>query len=223
MLLRGNCLETLKTLDTGSVDSIVTDPPYELGFMGKSWDNSGIAYNADLWAECLRVLKPGGHLLAFSGSRTYHRMVVAIEDSGFEIRDQIMWLYGSGFPKSLNLKGEWQGWGTALKPAHEPIVVARKPLIGTVAANVLEYGTGGLNIDGSRVGYQTGEVDFDRVQRQQHSEGAVEGAFGASALIGKEIATYKAEGRWPANIVITHSPDCEQVGTKKDTFSVVVS
>ena len=91
MLLKGNCLETLKTLTDNSVDSIVTDPPYELGFMGKSWDNSGIAYNQDLWAECLRVLKPGGHLLAFSGSRTYHRMTVAIEDAGFEIRDQIMW------------------------------------------------------------------------------------------------------------------------------------
>ena len=136
MLLKGNCLETLKTLDTASVDSIVTDPPYELGFMGKSWDNSGIAYNQDLWAECLRVLKPGGHLLAFSGSRTYHRMVVAIEDSGFEIRDQIMYLYGSGFPKSLNVTKaakdkvcqcgvEWS-YGTAepqtereVRPLHE--------------------------------------------------------------------------------------------------------
>ena len=97
-LLKGNCLETLKTLPDNSVDSIVTDPPYELGFMGKSWDNSGIAYSTELWAECLRVLKPGGHLLAFSGSRTYHRMVVAIEDNGFEIRDQIMWNNGSGFP-----------------------------------------------------------------------------------------------------------------------------
>jgi len=203
MLLKGNCLETLKTLETASVDSIVTDPPYELGFMGKSWDNSGIAYSTDLWAECLRVLKPGGHLLAFSGSRTYHRMVVAIEDSGFEIRDQIMWLYGSGFPKSLNVSKaidkasgaerevvgkrqgrgsqesnagheygikaglmnitapatpeaqQWQGWGTALKPAHEPIVVARKPVEGTVAQNVLTYGTGALNIDGSRVGTET--------------------------------------------------------------------
>ena len=246
MLLKGNCLETLKTLTDNSVDSIVTDPPYELGFMGKTWDNSGIAYNQDLWAECLRVLKPGGHLLAFSGSRTYHRMTVAIEDAGFEIRDQIMWLYGSGFPKSLDVskaidkaaglleheasaftvagrtgknlpnpvtKGyeppkpqspeaqRWQGWGTALKPAHEPICVARKPLIGTVASNVLEWGTGALNIDGTRVGYANGEVNFDRVQRQQHSEGAVEGAFGASALIGKEISTYKAEGRWPSNVI----------------------
>jgi len=196
-LLKGNCLETLKTLETASVDSIVTDPPYELGFMGKSWDNSGIAYSQDLWAECLRVLKPGGHLLAFSGSRTYHRMTVAIEDAGFEIRDQIAWISNKTFPKSLNVSKaidkaagllqheakaftvagrtdanlpnpvtngyvppepqtveaqQWQGWGTALKPSLEPICMARKPLIGTVANNVLTYGTGALNIDGSRVG-----------------------------------------------------------------------
>ena len=176
--------------------------------MGKSWDATGIAYNVEMWRECLRVLKPGGHLLAFSGSRTYHRMAVAIEDAGFQIRDQIMWVYGSGFPKSLNISkaidkaagaereviqggstqcswieqgqtcqghgdnngryGEtvhasptapatpeaevWDGWGTALKPAHEPIVLARKPLVGTVANNVLTYGVGGINIDGCRVG-----------------------------------------------------------------------
>ena len=104
--------------------------------MGKKWDATGIAYDVNLWLECLRVLKPGGHLLAFGGTRTYHRMTCAIEDAGFEIRDCIVWLYGSGFPKSHNLKGEWDGWGTALKPANEPIVLARKPLIGTVAANV---------------------------------------------------------------------------------------
>ena len=246
MLLKGNCLELLAEMPDNSVDSIVTDPPYELGFMGKSWDNSGIAYNVELWSQALRVLKPGGHLLAFGGSRTYHRLASAVEDAGFEIRDQIMWLYGSGFPKSHNvgkaidkaaglrkavgvgfvaagdyngrdLKSpnrdfidpelvspeaqQWQGWGTALKPAHEPIVVARKPLIGTIVANVLTYGTGGLNIDGSRVGYEKGEVNFDQIQRQQNSEGAIDGAFGASALIGKEIATYKQEGRWPANVI----------------------
>ena len=193
MLLKGNCLETLKTLDTASVDSIVTDPPYELGFMGKSWDNSGIAYNVELWAECLRVLKPGGHLLAFSGSRTYHRMVVAIEDSGFEIRDQIMWLYGSGFPKSLNLKDEWQGWGTALKPAHEPIVVARKPLIGTVANNVLTYGTGALNIDGSRVGLLHGETKRG---------GFGNGGIGFGGDDGKNVEWQEnTQGRWPANVI----------------------
>lgn len=177
-LILGDCLEKLKELPENSVDSVVCDPPYELGFMGKSWDNTGIANNPLMWAECLRVLKPGGHLLAFSGTRTYHRMAVAIEDAGFEVRDMIEWVYGSGFPKSLNIgkavdklqgnerevvgkakyadrrkdsigvavgdntygtygpppqketKGtsEYEGWGTALKPAHEPICMARKPL-----------------------------------------------------------------------------------------------
>jgi site-specific DNA-methyltransferase (adenine-specific) len=204
-LLLGDCRERLKELPDCSVDSIVTDPPYELGFMGKSWDASGVAYDVTVWQECLRVLKHGGHLLSFGGSRTYHRMACAIEDAGFQIRDQIMWVYGSGFPKSLNIskaidkaagaereviavgqyadKGrvksnsqvdignslnslvtapataeaeEWDGWGTALKPAHEPIVLARKPLDGTVANNVLTHGTGGINIDGCRVGNEGG-------------------------------------------------------------------
>jgi site-specific DNA-methyltransferase (adenine-specific) len=242
-LLKGNCLETLKTLPDNSVDSIVTDPPYELGFMGKSWDNSGIAYNQDLWAECLRVLKPGGHLLAFSGSRTYHRMVCAIEDSGFEIRDQIMWLYGSGFPKSLDVSKaidkrggakrevvgtnpnvirdskvaggsdfggftkadpsitapatpaaqQWEGWGTALKPAHEPIVVARKPLIGTVANNVLTYGTGALNIDGTRV--DSREVSQSRGARETSN------TYSSISVSSLENAYPKELGRWPANVI----------------------
>ena len=144
----------MKEMPDNSVDSIVTDPPYELGFMGKSWDSTGIANSVEMWSEALRVLKPGGHLIAFSGSRTYHRMAVAIEDAGFEIRDQIMWVYGSGFPKSLNIGkqlDDWAGWGTALKPAHEPMVLARKPIVGTVVNNVLTYGVGGLNIDASRI------------------------------------------------------------------------
>jgi DNA modification methylase len=145
-----------KMIDEGiKVDSIVTDPPYELGFMGKKWDSSGIAYNWETWSLCLDLLKSGGHLLSFGGSRTYHRMAVAIEDGGFEIRDQIMWLYGSGFPKSHNLG---DGWGTGLKPAHEPIVLARKPISEkTIADNVLEHGTGGINIDGCRVGLSEGD------------------------------------------------------------------
>ena len=244
MILKGNCLDTLKTLPDCSVDSIVTDPPYELGFMGKSWDNSGIAYNQDLWAECLRVLKPGGHLLAFSGSRTYHRMVVAIEDSGFEIRDQIMWIYGSGFPKSLDVskaidkaagllkdesKGftvagrtdanlpnpitknykpplpatpeaqQWQGWGTALKPAHEPIVVARKPLIGTVAANVLEHGTGAINIDGSRVGTEGGGTNC--TNRDKNGVCIGHDNAGRSTSGATIHAAESNGGRWPANVI----------------------
>ena len=153
-LIHSDCIITMKEMPDNSVDSIVTDPPYELGFMGKSWDSTGIANSVEMWSQALRVLKPGGHLIAFSGSRTYHRMAVAIEDAGFEIRDQIMWVYGSGFPKSLNIGkqlDDWAGWGTALKPAHEPMVLARKPIVGTVVNNVLTYGVGGLNIDASRI------------------------------------------------------------------------
>ena len=203
-IFNNDCIsEMKKMIDEGiKVDSIVTDPPYELGFMGKKWDSSGIAYNSETWNLCLDLLKSGGHLLSFGGSRTYHRMAVAIEDGGFEIRDQIMWLYGSGFPKSLNIgravdkkqdndrevvgkvragknalgqdsgwnnhnnrteikvtKGnsEYKGWGTGLKPAHEPIVLARKPISEkTITDNVLKHGTGGINIDGCRVGNELG-------------------------------------------------------------------
>jgi len=133
MIMNLDCLIGFSLLADNSVDSIVTDPPYELGFMGKGWDSSGIAFNVDVWRHALRVLKPGGHLLAFSGSRTYHRMACAIEDAGFDIRDQIMWLYGSGMPKAK----------TVLKGAHEPIVVARKPFRGSEMACVQSNGTGG--------------------------------------------------------------------------------
>ena len=162
MILQGNNIELLRTLPENSVDSVTTDPPYGLSFMGKSWDYD--VPTVELWKEVLRVLKPGGHLLSFSSSRTYHRMVVNVEDAGFEIRDQIMWVYGSGFPKNHNvgkalnkkanyeLQTEWDGWGTALKPSHEPIVMARKPFKGTVVDNVLEHGTGAINIDASKVG-----------------------------------------------------------------------
>ena len=190
-LLHGDCIQVMRTFADNSIDAVVTDPPYELGFMGKSWDSTGIAFNVEVWAECLRILKPGGHLLAFSGSRTYHRMAVAIEDAGLEIRDQIMWIYGSGFPKSYNLKDEWQGWGTALKPAHEPIVVARKPLIGTVAANVLTYGTGGLNIDGARV---EGKLEGD-----PNRFAKTDGGWAIAEL--HEQPVVRSEGRWPANVI----------------------
>lgn len=189
-VLHMDCIEGMKLFPDAYFDSLVTDPPYELGFMGKAWDASGIANNVEMWREALRVLKPGGHLLAFSGSRTYHRMVCAIEDAGFEIRDQIMWVYGSGFPKSLNLSGDWQGWGTALKPAHEPIVVARKPLAGTVAANVLQFGTGALNIDGCRLEGKGG-------MRWEAPRGGIWATDSAASarLVPNE------KGRWPANLI----------------------
>jgi site-specific DNA-methyltransferase (adenine-specific) len=212
-ILHGDCVEQMRTLADKSVDSIVTDPPYHLtnagggpkgdnpysrsragagtkGFMGKEWDGGDIAFRPETWVEALRVLKPGGHMLAFSGSRTYHRMVCAIEDAGFEIRDQIMWIYGSGFPKSKNLDGAWEGWGTALKPAHEPIVVARKPLVGTVAANVLQHGTGALNIGGCRVGSE-GTIRTQRGTTKAWEGGAFSG----------EVPTGSDAGRWPANII----------------------
>ena len=177
LLLNGDCIEEMqKLIDDGKqVDSVVTDPPYHLtsiterygkegsapakdkdglyqrqakGFMGKEWDGGDIAFRKETWELAYKLLKPGGHLLAFSASRNYHRMAVAIEDAGFEIRDQLMWLYGSGFPKSHNLD---DGWGTALKPAHEPIVMARKSIEGTNKNNREKYGTGGINIDGCRI------------------------------------------------------------------------
>lgn len=205
MLINNDCLLALDELEENSVDAIVTDPPYELNFMGKGWDNAGISFSKDTWAKCLRVLKPGGYMLAFGGSRTYHRIACAIEDAGFEIRDCIMWLYGSGFPKSMNIglaidkkngiesedtgvispnarpnctkdntlyesgtvgknftikraTNKWAGWGTALKPSYEPIVVARKPLDGNCVANVMKWGVGGINIDECRVPLADGEA-----------------------------------------------------------------
>jgi DNA modification methylase len=331
VVYHGSNLDVLPTLPDNSVDAIVTDPPYELGFMGKSWDSSGIAYSVELWAECLRVLKPGGHLLAFGGSRTWHRIAVAIEDAGFDVRDSIAWLYGSGFPKSLdiskaidkrggenitwfgawlkkwreennisqkevaalfpsktgNLTGcvanwelgfnlptaeqftlicrhfnlpfesleeaerevigtkisgianaeekdrhtigaskavqvditapatdeakKWQGWGTALKPAFEPIVVARKPLVSTVAANVLLWGVGGLNIDGSRIGTDGGTKGADFGEQGDVYGNGLNGNF------GKPVAGL---GRWPANIILdeyTAGLLDEQSGISKST------
>lgn len=186
-LEHGDCLEVLRTLADSSVDAIVTDPPYGLSFMGKRWDYD--VPGTDVWAECLRVLKPGGHLLAFAGTRTQHRMAVRIEDAGFEIRDMIAWLYGSGFPKSHN--GPWGG--TALKPALEPITVARKPLVGTVAANVLEHGTGALNIDGCRVPAETMPPNTGNggMPRRHEDEQRGQGI----------VSQPHALGRWPANVI----------------------
>ncbi|WP_336339750.1 site-specific DNA-methyltransferase [Stenotrophomonas maltophilia group sp. Smal41] len=151
MIHIGDCLIVMRGMAADSVDAIVTDPPYGLSFMGKRWDYD--VPSTETWAECLRVLKPGGHLLAFAGTRTQHRMAVRIEDAGFEIRDMIAWVYGSGFPKSHN--GPWGG--TGLKPALEPITVARKPLAGTVETNWREHGTGALNIDDCGVGAKFSE------------------------------------------------------------------
>lgn len=238
----GSNLDVLPTIKNNSVDAIISDPPYELGFMGKSWDSTGIAYNVALWEKCLRVLKPGGHLLAFGGSRTYHRMACAIEDAGFEVRDQIMWVYGSGFPKSHNIgkavdktagvsrqiiserpafgiggklcfnghsKGatfkvtmpttaaakQWEGWGTALKPAHEPICLARKPLEGTVAANVLKWGVGGLNIDGCRVG------DEERYNAPAGNKAGGNSLNMSAVGMPQDVKGTTAIGRFPANFI----------------------
>jgi len=265
-LWHGSNLDILPLLPDNSVDSIVTDPPYELSFMGKKWDGSGIAYSVELWEECLRVLKPGGHLLAFGGTRTWHRMAVAIEDAGFEVRDSIAWMYGSGFPKSHDVSKaidkragverekvridarevrnpkaigngtdgmeggtrpwieaamergyhekdssipatpaaeQWQGWGTALKPAFEPIVVARKPLMGTVAENVLRHGTGALNIDGSRIA--TG----DKLNGGAYAQSGTARNDGWGMRRDSDLQYEQPAGRWPANVILDESQAAE--------------
>lgn len=193
----GDNRDILKTIEANSIDSIVTDPPYELGFMGKHWDKSGIAYDIAMWSECLRILKPGGHLLAFGGSRTYHRLASAIEDAGFEIRDQIMWLYGSGFPKSHNLPN---GQGTALKPASEPIAFARKPFKGTVASNVELYGTGALNINDCRIEF-SGEADLKNATWGRGTNIIGGNYVGAVHTDGRNNIEANPAGRWPANVI----------------------
>lgn len=250
-IIHGNCIEVLKRLDENSIDAIITDPPYELGFMGKSWDKSGIAFSSEVWAECLRVLKPGGHMLAFGGSRTFHRIAVAIEDAGFELRDTLMWVYGSGFPKSLDISkaidkmagaeraviregragknalGQdsgwnktynpntytvtkpatpeaqmWEGWGTALKPAFEPIILARKPISEkNIAENVLKWGTGGINIDDCRINVADNEKKhFERMWDREQSVSTGRGP-GIMKPLRKAIKlnNYVPSGRWPAN------------------------
>ena len=254
-LVHGDSLSVLQTYPDGFFDCIVTDPPYGLAFMGKKWDHD--VPSVALWSECLRVLKPGGHLLSFGGTRTYHRLVVNIEDAGFEIRDMVAWLYGTGFPKSLRLEAaidrhyghtkkrgkgagaervalqmggatgkaknglssdydeaaapvtrasaQWQGWGTALKPAHEPVVLARKPLIGTVAENVLAHGTGGIHIDACRI--HSGPSQGGSVSGQS----ALGQGSGWNAHDNRtcSIDRTMSQGRWPANVIHDGSDEVE--------------
>ena len=196
----GDSIETLRELPDNSIDSIVTDPPYGLGFMGKAWD---ALPPGEEWArECLRVLKPGGHLLAFGRSRTWHRLAVAVEDAGFEIRDSLFWHYGSGFPKSHDVgkstgDQKWSGWGTALKPATEPIVMARKPLQGTVAGNVQTWGTGALNIDATRIG-TTKDVPASASAPQAGNHVGI----GSVSALAERSGMDPNVGRWPANVVL---------------------
>jgi site-specific DNA-methyltransferase (adenine-specific) len=253
----GDCRKVLPLMPEAYVDSVVCDPPYELGFMGKAWDRTGIAYDVDMWRAVLRVMKPGAHLVAFGGTRTHHRVACAVEAAGFEIRDCLQWLFGSGFPKSLNVSKaidnaagaagdrkiiganptwreakrsnrimepvrggsaelitapatpeaeQWDGWGTALKPAYEPIILARKPLSGTVAANVLAHGTGAINIDGCRVPTDWNEPDRpDSWKRSGHTADA--DADKIAAPPGNGIECHPG-GRWPPNVLLTHDANC---------------
>lgn len=251
--MEGDCREIMRAMaeEQLQVDSVVCDPPYELAFMGKQWDASGVAFDVETWKAAYEVLKPGGHLLAFGGSRTYHRLTCAIEDAGFEIRDCIMWVYGSGFPKSYdvaqsieklqttgksrrpdrdlggmsrdrfsgsedgtligNTGGKielttadalaWKGWGTNLKPAYEPIVVARKPFKGNVAQNVLKHGTGAINIDACRIE----APDAEQLAKNWERE-TVKDMRGGNFIENKDAriactSSGSPLGRWPANLI----------------------
>lgn len=224
MIHIGDCRDVMRKLiaEGVRVDAIVTDPPYHLtavsrgghartnnpesphgrhrigdkGFMGKQWDGGGVAFDPETWAIALDILKPGGHLLAFSGTRTYHRMTCAIEDAGFEIRDQIGWTYGTGFPKSKNLDGDWRGWGTALKPAWEPICVARKPLDRSVAENMQAHGTGAINVDGCRV------LALGEERAPITGRGAIPARNADAEARAPGVVVQPHDlGRWPANLV----------------------
>jgi len=223
------------------VDGVATDPPYHLasivsrlgnpdaapiqsgqtgvyarssaGFMGQRWDGGDIAFRVDTWRRVFALMKPGAHLIAFSHTRTYHRMVCAIEDAGFEIRDMMPWLYGTGFPKSHNLDGEWEGWGTALKPALEPVVLARKPLIGSIAENMAMFGTGAINIDACRVpiaadeAFDGGGQSRNGVRVDTHHDGwrrpwmnDEQAVIAHRDRLRAGVAKARQLGRWPANL-----------------------
>ena len=226
-ILTGNSRDKLKELEDNSIDSLVTDPPYLINFMGKDWDKENSpAGDATFWEEVLRVMKPGAHGLVFGHSRQHHRVMIALEDAGFEIRDCLMWMYGSGFPKSHNIgkavdklqdNNDWEGWGTALKPAYEPIILVRKPLEKklTIAKNVLKHGVGGINIDASRIGTQE---DFSNVKPRAIQK--------LNSLNNEANEHWKAAkdklqnlGRFPANVLLSHHEDCKVVGEVEDTFA----
>ena len=199
MIICGDCLEEMAKMEPNSIDSIVCDPPYGLFFMLKDWDY-GIP-GVHFWVEAIRVAKPGCHLLAFGGTRTFHRLACAIEDAGWKIRDCLGWLYGSGFPKSHNLKGEHEGWGTALKPAWEPIIMARKPLDGTVAANVQRWGTGAINVGECRVVVDPDVDDMLReVVRKPRESQTWEQGSGFKNETNPRTGV-PDNGRWPANLL----------------------
>lgn len=258
----GDCLDILRRLPANCIDAVATDPPYDLtavsrngsprqndpatpfgrtrlggdrgGFMGKSWDGTGIAFRVELWREVLRVMKPGAYLVAFGGTRTYHRMACAIEDAGFEIKDSIHWVYGSGMPKGLNIAKAldkaaghtipasgyepitdmakiWDGWATDLRPSHEPIILAQKPLQGTYAANVTKWGVGGLNIDTTRVAYQS-DADKATATPQGRATAKV-GALAGGVQNDNNRTEFERPaltGRWPANFLLSHTPDCTE-------------
>lgn len=278
-LYQGNMLDMLDIIEPNSIDAVVTDPPYELGFMNKGWDNSGIAFQKETWEKCLKVLKPGGYLLAFGGSRTSHRIACAIEDAGFEIRDTILWLYGSGFPKSMNISlaidkkngvesklggvkpghedfvnrttdgdtrfengmsgfdrpwmhdeekreayhyeklptseeaKRWAGWGTQLKPAYEPITVARKPFDGACVDNVLTYGVGGINIDECRIPLESiDSKDLRIIHRSGKLDNGVFNNSNCGLTTEDDVQVLKEQGRFPANVILTYDEtDFEEV------------
>lgn len=247
-LYHGSMLDMLDVIEPNSIDAIITDPPYELNFMSKGWDNSGIAFQKEAWEKCFKVLKPGGHLLAFGGSRTFWKIAAAINEAGFEIRDTIMWLYGSGFPKSMNIglaidkkngvdnrtgnmrtdgkatlgdiyewangrpdtkeyeerkaQNEWDGWGTCLKPAYEPIIVARKPVENSIVDNVLKYGVGGLNIDECRV-ENTNADSYDLEKRGiSKAKGSDNDGHFLDKLHNQDVKHGVVDnGRFPANVI----------------------